>query len=171
MKTQAAVPVEEYLATTFHPDRDFLEGVLMERHVGGWDHGRLQALLAAYFIQLESKLGLRAGTEVRVQVKPNRFRVPDICLIRADRPREQIIRTPPFLCVEILSPEDTLLELQGRIDDYLAFGVPYVWLIDPWGKRGWVHTSDSISEAKDGVLRTADPEIAIRLAEFCPGED
>jgi hypothetical protein len=39
-------------------------------------------------------------------------------------------------------------------------------VVDPASRRGWVHTSDTIREAKDGVLRTAGPEIAVPIAEL-----
>jgi hypothetical protein len=44
--------------------------------------------------------------------------------------------------------------------------VPYVWLIDPRLRRGWVYTGEGVREAKDGVLRTAEPGIALPLAEL-----
>jgi Uma2 family endonuclease len=60
--------------------------------------------------------------------------------------------------------------MQERVDDYLAFGVGYVWVIDPKTRRAWVHTSAGISEAKDGVLRTRKlrgaPEIIVPLTEL-----
>jgi Uma2 family endonuclease len=57
-------------------------------------------------------------------------------------------------------------EMQDRIDDYLSFGVPFVWLLDPRGKRAYVYTSAEIREVTDGVLRTAGPDIAVPLAEL-----
>jgi len=40
-----AVPLSEYLNTSYRPDCDYLEGELLERNVGEWDHARLQGLL------------------------------------------------------------------------------------------------------------------------------
>lgn len=37
----------------------------------------------------------------------------------------------PVLVVEILSPSDTQVEINEKIDDYLAAGVALVWVIDP----------------------------------------
>jgi Uma2 family endonuclease len=37
----------------------------------------------------------------------------------------------PVLAVEILSPNDTLDEINEKIDQYLAAGVSLVWIIDP----------------------------------------
>lgn len=58
--------------------------------------------------------------------------------------------------------------MQERIDDYLSFEVPYVWLADPRTKRAYVYKSVGSHEAKDGVLRTGNPEILIPLKEIFP---
>ena len=69
---------------------------------------------------------------------------------------------------EILSPEDRISRMQERIDDYLAFGVSYVWVIDPKTRRAWVHTPTGISEVKDGVLRTRKKATLPRLSFLSP---
>ena len=56
--------------------------------------------------------------------------------------------------------------VRTKIDEYLAFGVPYVWLIDPQRRRADVYTASGFYEAKDGVLRTEDPAIEVPLAEL-----
>jgi Uma2 family endonuclease len=111
-------------------------------------------------------LGIVVLPEQRVQVKANRFRVPDITVIAGETPTEPIIRKPPFLCVEILSPSDRLAEMQDRIDDYLAFGVRYVWLINPATYHAYIYTQDGIQEARDGVLTTRQPDIRLVLSEL-----
>jgi Uma2 family endonuclease len=55
--------------------------------------------------------------------------------------------------------------IETRIDEYLEMGVPYVWLLDPESKRGWVYTRDGRTESQDGVMRTANPELAMPLSE------
>jgi len=45
-----AVPVEEYLRTTYHPDREYVEGQLVERNVGEYFHSLLQSLIGATLI-------------------------------------------------------------------------------------------------------------------------
>jgi Uma2 family endonuclease len=54
-------------------------------------------------------------------VKASRFRIPDVCVVVGE-PKEQVLTRPPFLWVEILSPEDRMKRVQERIDDYLAMG-------------------------------------------------
>lgn len=71
-----------------------------------------------------------------------------------------------MICIEILSPEDRLERIQERIDDYLAFGVPYVWVINPRNRRAWAYTKDASTEVHDGVLRAENPSLSVPLAEI-----
>lgn len=41
-----ALAVEEYLRTTYRPDREYVDGRLVDRHVGEYTHSRLQFLIA-----------------------------------------------------------------------------------------------------------------------------
>ncbi|HXA64010.1 MAG TPA: hypothetical protein VNV82_02600 [Bryobacteraceae bacterium] len=50
-----------------------------------------------------------------------------------------------------------------KIDDYLSFGVPCVWIINPQNRKGYVVTSEGMFEAKSGILETKDPAISVPL--------
>jgi Uma2 family endonuclease len=168
--TAVSVSVEEYLETVYRPDCDYVDGEIVERNVGEYDHGRLQTLLSYYLVGHEKLWGITAVTELRVQVKPTRFRVPDITVIANPVPHPapeiRILREPPLLCVEILSPEDRMVKVQEVVEDYLGFGVPCVWVINPITPRGFVYTPDGMVEAKDGVLRVSGTSIEVPLAEL-----
>ena len=166
MSNASAVSLDEYLNTSYRPDCDYLEGELLERNVGEWDHARLQGLLFGYLWSREKELGILVVPEQRVQVKARRFRVPDITVLAGPRPAGGIITEPPFLCVEILSPSDRVVEMQERIGDYLSFGVRYVWLIDPRTGLTFVHTPDSVQDIKNGILSTKNPDINVSLSEL-----
>jgi Uma2 family endonuclease len=62
--------------------------------------------------------------------------------------------------------EDRISRVRTKIDEYPAFGVAYLWLIDPNRRRADVYTASAIYEAKDGVLRTVSPAVAVPLAEL-----
>ena len=126
MSVATAVPLSEYLNTSYRPDCDYLEGELLERNVGEWDHARLQGLLSGHLSNREKQLGILVVLAQRVQVREERFRVPDITVLAGPRPAGGIITEPPFLCIEILSPGDRVVEMQERISDYLNFGVRYI---------------------------------------------
>jgi Uma2 family endonuclease len=165
VSTAVLIPIADYLSSSYRPDREYVDGELVERNMGEFDHARLQMLLSRYLSNRERDWGILVLPEQRVQVTPTRFRVPDITVLTA-RPDTQILHEPPFLCIELLSPGDRMAEMQDRIDDYLAFGVRYVWLINPKSLRAWVYTKDAVQEAKGGLLETQDPNIQVALAEL-----
>jgi Uma2 family endonuclease len=166
MPAATLISVSEYLSTAYRPDRDYVDGEIVERSLGEKDHSRIQTLLAAFFIQRELECGTCTLVEQRVQVKATRFRIPDVCLLPADGPDEQIVTHPPLVCIEVLSREDTMTRLVERLDDYLNMGVPNIWIIDPLTRRGYRYTSEGFLEAKDGVLRASRPEIELPLASL-----
>jgi Uma2 family endonuclease len=166
MATATQISVTEYLKTSYRPDRDYVDGEVLERNLGERDHSQPQALLAAYFLARRTEWGLWALTEQRVQVAQHRFRIPDVCVLRADAPYEQVVSAPPLICIEILSKDDSFASIVHRLDDYLAMGVANVWVIDPRLRRGYRYTSDGFLEAKDGVLRTGTPDLSVPLTLF-----
>jgi Uma2 family endonuclease len=107
----------------------------------------------------------------RVQVSPTRFRVPDVCVLPASGPRDPIVRQAPFLCVEILSRDDTVTRLNEKLSDYFQMGVRYVWVLDPLTKRAFCYTPGEMHEVLDGTLRTQDPEITVPLADVFEPEN
>jgi Uma2 family endonuclease len=163
MATATLVPVETYLTTAYSPDVDYVDGEIVERSMGETDHSGVQIELGIYLARFRKAGNLRLYTEQRVQVKPNRFRVPDVCAI-IGKPDGPILRQPPFLIIEILSKDDTMFSMQERLDDYLDFGVKHVWLVDPALRRGYVCTREGLRV--ETVLRTTDPALEVPLAEI-----
>jgi Uma2 family endonuclease len=162
----ALVSVEEYLRTSYSPDREFVEGRVLERNLGEKDHSRLQRALIVYLDNYR-KRNLYAWPEQRVQVKADRFRIPDVCVTEGE-PDEQIFTAPPLICIEILSPEDSLARLHTKVRDYVLFGVPYVWMLNPRTREAHIASLAGYTLLSSGVLRTAQPhpELAIELDEL-----
>jgi Uma2 family endonuclease len=82
-----------------------------------------------------------------------------------DAPKEQIVRHPPLLCIEILSPEDTVLRMRNRISDFLGMGVLQVWLLDPATRTAIVCEGVSMVEHKDGELVLPGTAVRLNLAQ------
>jgi Uma2 family endonuclease len=171
MKTAALLPVEEYLRTVYRPDRDYVDGEVLERNLGERDHSTLQREFIVFFHAHKREWKVFVYPEQRVQVAGTRFRIPDICVYLGAPPKEQIFRTPPFICIEVLSPRDRMAQVQDRIDDYLKFGVPYIFVINPKNRRAWAYTRAGSTEVKDGMLHTENPELTVPLAEIFAGLD
>lgn len=167
MPAAVLVPLSEYLGHTYDPDREYIDGILQERNVGEIDHSDAQSALNA-FVRTQTS-GFWSGVEVRVQVRADRFRVPDVTIVRGGKPAGRVITAPPEVVVEVLSPDDRADDVQDKIDDYFAFGVPCVWVIRPETRRAWIHTNDGAREAKDGVLRNPSGDIAVPLSAIFAG--
>jgi Uma2 family endonuclease len=166
MPSRTLVSVEEYLHTSYRPDCDYVDGAIVERNVGETDHSDCQGRIYAYFLNRSRQLRVYPLVEQRVQVSRTRFRIPDVSVVLGLRPTEQILSTPPLICIEILSKDDRMAYMQEKIDDYMQFGVSYVWVVDPGTRRAWVYTKDGCHEAKDGILRTENPAIELPLPEI-----
>jgi Uma2 family endonuclease len=166
MSTLARVQLGDYLGRTTDPDCEYLEGRLVERNVGEISHSDAQSRTCAFV--LYRVMGFWAGVEIRVQIRPDRFRVPDVVVVRGGRPSGRIITIPPEVAVEVLSPEDRASDVQDKIDDYLQFGIPAVWLIDPESQRAWIHTKEGSREALDRVLRNAAGDLEVPLSAVFP---
>lgn len=52
-----------------------------------------------------------------------------------------------------------------RVKEFLAFGVPYVWVIDPETRTAYSYTADEGRQVQDR-LATANPELAVSLPEI-----
>ncbi|MGD0132039.1 MAG: Uma2 family endonuclease [Bryobacteraceae bacterium] len=166
MGAATLVSVEDYLSTSYSPDREYLDGRIVERNLGELTHGRIQRRLIVYFHLRSKELGIEVVPEQRVQVGPTRFRIPDVTIVKTSQIQGEIFTAPPHLCIEILSKDDTLDYMQEKIDDYLQFGVPYVWIINPRLRKGYVATKAGMVEAESGILETADPDIRVPIAEL-----
>ena len=135
MVSATQMSLSAYLDTSFRPDREYIDGELLERNVGKWEHARIQWLLAGWFGSNELEWNVMGSTEQRLQVSPNRVRVPDLVVVRPG-PQPDILTQPPLLVIEILSPDDTYSDLQKRCQDYLGMGVQTLWIIDPQTRSG-----------------------------------
>lgn len=159
--------VEQYLRTSFEgPDREFLDGEVVERNMGELPHGLVQGELVFLLRRLSPDFGLTVVPEIRLQISPTRFRVADLAAWRAGPIGTRIPTVPPFLAVEILSTEDRLTRMQPKIQEYLRLGVEHVWIVDPDERSALSYTPAAPAGVLVDVLRTDDPPIEIRLADL-----
>lgn len=137
MATGALISVDEYLHSSYSPDREYIDGELQERNLGEFDHATLQHYLQFLFETNAKQWRITVRPELRLQVSDTRFRVPDVMVLRQNQPWDQVIREAPLLCIEVLSPEDRFGRVEEKVVDYLRMGVPTVWVIDPVERRGY----------------------------------
>lgn len=129
----AFVPLEEYLRTSWSPDAEYIDGQVAERAMGENDHSAWQEAICAWFRTQAVGAGIRVRPELRVQVDPFCFLVPDVTLLDRNRPTEPIATHPPVAVFEILSPGDSLKRLMNKGKRYEAMGIRTILILDPDG--------------------------------------
>ena len=175
------ITIEEYRNNIFRPDCDFVDGFLIHRRppeghyteqeakelfVGEYEHNKQQKLLMVWFVANELQWDAECLPEQRIDVSPVRARVCDVCVLRADAPRESVILTPPLLCIEIFSPKDRLSRAKIVLHDYHLMGVPHVWLIDPIKRKAWTYDANGLTEVPATRLEVPNSPIYVPLAEL-----
>jgi Uma2 family endonuclease len=116
MSAKVMMDVDEYLHTSFEgPDCEYLDGEVVERNMGELPHADVRTTLAVLLRALRKQLGIRVVTDVRIRITPRRFRIPDISVLRDDNTGGRVPTIPPFLAVEILSPEERMTRVLPKI--------------------------------------------------------
>ncbi len=136
MSARTAVPVEQYLHTSFPGlDREFRDGALVERTMPDYLHSRTQLLVGVFFEALRRKLSVYACPELRMKVREGLYLIPDVAVFWPSPPALSVPDTPPLVAIEILSPDDRMGEVRAKLEEYRQWGVKHVWLLDPHGQR------------------------------------
>jgi Uma2 family endonuclease len=157
--------IEEYLNTTYRPDVDYVDGHIEERNLGDFDHGDLQLEIGTLLRIRQKEWAIRVVTETRMRVSPTRVRIPDVCVIEAGRKCEPVILHPPLLCIEVLSPRDSVKAMRERSQDYLDMGVPQIWIFDPSTRIAYICTSHEMTRHTDGLLKLPGTLVELSVAE------
>jgi Uma2 family endonuclease len=140
MGTKALISPEQYLATHYEREPEYVRGELKEKPMPDRIHGHIQAMLIVLFRAAAKHLSAEA--EVRCRLAPDVYRLPDIALFS----------------------NNDLLE---KLRDYEQWGVPRIWVVNPWTK--------TLAEWRNGALLPIDsltlPEygLEVRLQQLIEG--
>jgi Uma2 family endonuclease len=165
MSAETLLSVEEYLNTSYSPDREYRDGVLVERNVGDKAHSRLQVALGAYIYNRRKQWSIYPYTELRVKVRNRWYPIPDVCIYPLPEFEGRYPTVPPLLWVEILSHDDRMIDVWQKADELVALGVPYVWIIDPNTLESELRTANGVEKLADKTLRIPNTPIVIPLAD------
>jgi Uma2 family endonuclease len=147
--TLPLVSVDEYLSTSYEPDLEYVDGTLVERGMPTAFHALLQRILLLHFCQFEQQFNFVALPEARTQIiQRARYRIPDVMLLPTPMPSGRIIDAAPVVVIEILSPDDTVVETRRRFQDYAQIGVSALVHMDPEGHVAHRYDSGSLIETK-----------------------
>jgi Uma2 family endonuclease len=160
------VPLDEYLNSSYSPDREYVDGVLVERSVGTIPHSRLQRILLLHFDRYTG-LGIEALPECRTRTTSSRFRVPDVMVV--DTPFDVEARYydgVPLVVIEILSPDDKMPEVLERFEEYQALGVLSIVQMDPVKRITRVFEASNLIRKELRMLDKRDRPIPFDTVEL-----
>jgi Uma2 family endonuclease len=110
----------------------------VERSMPDLVHSGVQARLVAIILALTERCRLFAFPELRLRLADDVVRVPDVAIFREAIPTALVPAEPPHCVIEIVSRDDRYTDVLEKLDEYARWGVPHVWVIDPW--LAWIST-------------------------------
>jgi len=141
--------------------RELVRGEVRTMAPAGFDHGAVSIAVGSLLwnYAAKHKLGVVVGAETGFVLarNPDVVRGADAAFVAANRipPAGRPTRFwegPPDLAVEVVSPSDTLQEVEEKVDDYLTAATRVVWVVNPKRRTVTVHRPG----AQPTVLREAD---------------
>jgi Uma2 family endonuclease len=165
MSVETLLSLKEYLDTSYSPDREYRDGVLVERNVGDEAHSLLQALLTVYIGNRRKQWNILVYTELRVRVREKWYPIPDVCVYSKPKFEGRYPSSPPLLWIEILSHDDRMVDVWKKVNELVALGVPYVWIIEPNTLDSELRTSAGVELIADKTLRIPGSPIVIPLLD------
>ncbi len=165
MSTTVAFTAEQLLALPLGKgDRyELVAGELRMMSPAGWAHGEVaylvQTLLGQFILANRLGRGFAAETGFLLQRNPDTVRAPDFGFIALKNlpstdPTEAYWPGAPDLAVEVLSPGDTVREVDEKISTWLDAGCQEVWIVDPGMQTVTIYQSRTTAK-----LLTAEDKI------------
>lgn len=159
---------------------ELVDGELREKKLG-----LLENVVAGIIIKLlgnhleAAKLGGLVIPETSFQCfprKPKQIRRPNVAFISAAKVPSTLpsghVTIVPDLAVEVVSPNDTVTELEKKLLDYRSASIPVVWVINPVARVIRVHSARGPSiELVDGDVLTGEPVLpgfSVNVTELFP---
>jgi Uma2 family endonuclease len=119
---------------------ELVKGELRKMSPAGSEHGAVIINLTLPLAQhvKANNLGVVFGAETGFKIarNPDTVRAPDIAFVRLERIPESGIPKEfwpgaPDLAVEVVSPGDTVVEVDEKVEEWLNAGSSAVWVVNP----------------------------------------
>jgi len=147
-KPAPGTATEEDLEKAPKPICELIDGTLVEKAVGD-----RESLLAAEIIGVvrihvrAGDLGVILGADGYFRLEGRQVRAPDVSFTPWSAfpneaiPEEAYWAVAPALLVEVLSPKNTVAEIDRKLREFFAAGSRLAWVIDPRTQTAKVYTS------------------------------
>ncbi|PSB12128.1 hypothetical protein C7B61_06645 [filamentous cyanobacterium CCP1] len=159
---------EEFMALSRDGHRyEVVDGELIDMGNSGAKHGYIAILLssALFAVVMAQKLGALFDSSTAFKMKNGNKRSPDISFFAKERLQELadlpigFLDGAPDLAIEILSPTNTIEEIDSKLIEYFENGSRLVWVVNPTQHYVLVYRSGQ------------EPDRLLKSSDFLDGED
>jgi Uma2 family endonuclease len=152
---------EQYLAMTEHSTRllEFDNGCIEVLPMPIPEHQKILGILYELFVAfVRPRGGITLFSPLRVQIRPRKFREPDLVVLRdANDPRQQQrYWLGVDLALEIVSDDDPERDTRIKRADYAEAGIPEYWIVNPLDDTITVLVLEGDRYAEHGVFRRGE---------------
>jgi len=172
---------EEFEALADGKGLELIDGRVRAKYMGS-ESATINALIVHHLLLVvrPARLGVVLDSEGMYRCFPNRpdrIRKPDVTFIQQDRlpggrVPKGIIPFRPDIAVEVVSPKDLYDQVDEKVVDYLAAGVPLIWVVSPATRTVLVYQPDgAVRRLTEPDALTADPVIPgfrVTVADLFP---
>jgi Uma2 family endonuclease len=157
---------------------ELVKGELVTMPPPGFEHGAIESKLhVRMYIHAESQqLGIVVGeTGFILERDPDTVRAADTAFVgnaklqKYGKPKKYF-PTAPDVAVEVISPSDTYVEVDEKVEEWLNAGTQAVWVVNPRRKSVTVHVANQnpvvLKEADTLSGGTAFPGFSMLVAEI-----
>jgi Uma2 family endonuclease len=172
---------EDLLAMPDGRNYELVGGRLVQRRMGmesGWVGTRLASALDRFREEHGTEWAVNAENGYQCfPHDPDLVRRPDVSFVRYGRFPDGVLpkgwsKIRPDLVVEVVSPNETVYDLEEKLEDYQNVGVPLIWVINRKSRTAKVYRGDGSVDhlREDGVLSGDDiiPGFRCHLREILP---
>ena len=159
---------------------ELVDGEVVEMAPVSRMHGRTAINIGAAFhnyCQISGSGWSEVEVGYRVRTGPDTVRGPDVSLVlgeaaNLEEDQRGFLLGAPDIAVEIISPSNTVAEIERKVADYLAAGSRRVWVAYPSSRSVVVHRADDtdITYTGDDVITDEEllPGFSLQLPEIFP---
>ncbi len=148
---------EQYLRLTDHTRHlvEFTDGRMEVLPMPTQHHQLILAFLyRAFFAFLQPLGGIVLFAALRMQIRPGKFREPDLLLLRsaADPRSQNRYWLGADLVLEIVSADDPERDTVEKVADYAEAGIPEYWIVNPLDESVTVLVLDGAAYRERGIF-------------------
>lgn len=178
--TERRYTIEEFIRLPLDGVWELVDGEPVEKKMGNYANQIALQVASQLLEQLQKKRRGTVVAECWMRVASGVLRRPDVAFIGVDLapigPLPDVLDFAPTLAVEVVSPGNTVDEIEDKIREYFATGVPLVWIVLPKQRALRMHGADGSVRQFEAADTVSDepllPGLTFKVAELfaLPGQ-